>query len=43
VIHANSEDKLEEARRQLLDAHTWSEERVEPLPLFYEVIRSEEA
>lgn len=38
TIHANSVAWLEEARRRLLAAHIFSEEAVEPLPLFYEVI-----
>ena len=39
TLHANDEARLPEARRLLLEAHTWSDQPVEPLPLFYEVIR----
>jgi pyrimidine-nucleoside phosphorylase len=39
AVHANDEDKLEEARQRLLEAHRWSERPAEPLPLFYDVIR----
>jgi len=39
TIHAHSAESLEEARGRLLEAHTWSEAPVEPLPLFYGVIR----
>jgi pyrimidine-nucleoside phosphorylase len=35
TIHANDEDKLAEAREIVLAAHTFSDESVEPLPLFY--------
>jgi pyrimidine-nucleoside phosphorylase len=39
VLHANSQDTLVEARQRLLEAHAWSETPVEPLPLFYGVIK----
>jgi pyrimidine-nucleoside phosphorylase len=39
TIHANDAQKIEEAHQRLLDAHAWSDEPVEPLPLFYGVIR----
>jgi len=39
TIHANDQAKLTEARQRLLEAHTWSDAPVEPLPLFYGVIR----
>jgi pyrimidine-nucleoside phosphorylase len=39
VIHAANARSLEEARTRLLSAHTWSDAPVEPLPLFYGVIR----
>lgn len=39
TIHANDEKKLAEARERLLGAHLWSDEQVEPLPLFYGVIQ----
>jgi len=36
TIHANDQEKLAEARDAVLSAHAFSEEPVEPLPLFYE-------
>jgi pyrimidine-nucleoside phosphorylase len=39
TIHANRPDLLPEAIRSLQEAHLWSEESVEPLPLFYGLIR----
>jgi pyrimidine-nucleoside phosphorylase len=39
-IYANDEAKLEEARIRLNDAHSWSDNPVERLPLFYDVIKS---
>ncbi len=41
TIHANREDALDEADARLMQALTWSEERVEPLPLFYGVVKYE--
>ncbi len=38
TVHARSQAELEEAKRQLLQAVTWTDEPVEPLPLFYGVI-----
>jgi len=38
TIHANDRNKFNEARQRLLDAHTWSDTKVAPLPLFYGVI-----
>jgi len=38
VIHANEEAKLEEAKKRLLAAYTWSDSPVEPLPLIYQII-----
>jgi len=38
TVHARSEAELASARDALLEAHTWSDEPVEPLPLFYDVI-----
>jgi pyrimidine-nucleoside phosphorylase len=35
TLHANHSDRLETARRRTLGAHQWSDDRVEPLPLFY--------
>jgi pyrimidine-nucleoside phosphorylase len=35
-IHANNEEKLAEARKAVLSAHSFSDEFVSPLPLFYE-------
>jgi pyrimidine-nucleoside phosphorylase len=36
TVHANDQEKLEEARREVLSAHAFSQEPVERLPLFYE-------
>ncbi|MAT44871.1 MAG: thymidine phosphorylase [Anaerolineaceae bacterium] len=38
TIHANQMDKLEEAVKRVEDAFDFSDEAVQPLPLFYEVI-----
>jgi hypothetical protein len=38
-VHAAHPDRLDEAVQLLLDAHSWSDQPVPPLPLFYEVIR----
>ena len=38
TVHAHDQETLVDARRTLMEAHTWSEEPVEPLPLFYGVI-----
>jgi pyrimidine-nucleoside phosphorylase len=35
-IHANDPEKLAEARKSVLSAHTFKDESVPPLPLFYE-------
>ena len=40
TVHANDAGRLAEARRRLLKAHEWSQLEVEPLPLFYGVIRT---
>jgi pyrimidine-nucleoside phosphorylase len=39
TIHANDEGKMAEARKALDEAVTFSEEKVEPLPWFYEVVQ----
>jgi thymidine phosphorylase len=39
VIHANSEASLEEARENLSQAVEIGDKAVEPLPLFYDVVR----
>jgi pyrimidine-nucleoside phosphorylase len=39
TIYANDTARLEEARLHLLEAHTWSDQRVAPLPLFYGVVK----
>jgi pyrimidine-nucleoside phosphorylase len=39
TIHAGQPQHLEQARPLLLEAHTWSDAPVPPLPLFYGVIR----
>lgn len=38
TIHARDREMFEAARDRLLKAHGWSDEKVEPLPLFYGVI-----
>ncbi|NJN43502.1 MAG: thymidine phosphorylase [Anaerolineae bacterium] len=38
TIHANSPASFDEAKSYLLEAHTWEENPVDPLPLFYEII-----
>lgn len=38
TLHANDIEKLAEARREILAAHQWSDQPVEPLPLFYGVV-----
>lgn len=40
TIHANDDKLLEQARKQLDEAHTWSDEPVEQLPQIYDVIKS---
>ena len=42
TLHANDAGKLEEARVRLLHAHIWSDEPVDPLPLFYGLIQDED-
>jgi pyrimidine-nucleoside phosphorylase len=39
TIHANGREKLEAARQRLQTALQWSDERVDPLPLFYGVVK----
>lgn len=39
TIHANDQERCEVARNRLLEALSWSEEPVEPLPLFYGSVR----
>lgn len=39
TLHANQEELIAEARQALLSAHHWSQSPVEPLPLFYGVVR----
>jgi len=38
TIHAGDRGVMEEARLRLLDAHSWSDDPIEPLPLFYGVV-----
>jgi len=38
TVHARTAADAEHARQSLLDAHTWSDQPVEPLPLFYGVV-----
>jgi pyrimidine-nucleoside phosphorylase len=35
TIHANDQDSLSQAGGAILEAHQWSDEPVQPLPLFY--------
>ena len=42
AVHASNENDLGQAQRQVLAAHTWSDAPVEPLPLFYGVVRDED-
>lgn len=39
TIHANDNRLLTEAQEALLEAHTWSDDPVEALPLFYGVVK----
>ena len=39
TIHANSAERLSEAKRSLLDAYTFSDAPVPPLPLIHRVIK----
>jgi hypothetical protein len=38
-VHANDKTKLDAAKERLLGAIEWSEEPVDPLPLFYGVVQ----
>ncbi len=40
TLYANDEARLHSARERLLGAYTWSEEKVEPPPHIYKVIRA---
>lgn len=42
TIHADSQAALEEVKGELLAAHQWSDQPVDPLPLFYGVITDPE-
>jgi pyrimidine-nucleoside phosphorylase len=39
TVHANDEEKMAWTCQQVLEAHAWNNSFVEPLPLFYGVIR----
>ena len=39
VIHTNHENRMGEAVDQMMDAYRWSDTPVEPLPLFYGVVK----
>jgi pyrimidine-nucleoside phosphorylase len=39
TIHANDESKLARACEQVMTAHQWSSDPVEPLPLFYGLVK----
>jgi pyrimidine-nucleoside phosphorylase len=41
TVHANDRERLAAARERVLAAHTFSRQRVKPLPLFYQVLRSQ--
>jgi len=41
IVHANDQERLEQARHQLLSSLAWSEVPVDPLPHFYGVIGGE--
>jgi pyrimidine-nucleoside phosphorylase len=41
TIHANKSTHISDLRNQLLSAHKWSDDPVEPLPLFYDVVTQE--
>jgi hypothetical protein len=43
TVHASDHSSLEEARQRILIAHSWSETPVDPLPLFYSVIKGPSA
>jgi pyrimidine-nucleoside phosphorylase len=38
TIHANDENKLQTAIQKMLEAHRWSDEPVNPLPLYYGMV-----
>ena len=38
VIHSKDRSQFQEAKQRLLNAHRWSDERIDSLPLFYGVI-----
>ena len=38
TVHATSQERLVEAQTAVMGAHAWSDEPIEPLPLFYGVI-----
>lgn len=39
AVHARSQAELDDASQRLLEAHTWSDTPVEPLPLFYGLVQ----
>ena len=41
TVHANQEELLIEARRRLIEAHIFREEKTERLPLFYGIVKSQ--
>jgi pyrimidine-nucleoside phosphorylase len=38
TVHANDDDKAEQAKNKMLAAHRWSDQPVKPLPLYYGTI-----
>ena len=39
ILHTSSQEDFDQAKKRLLGAHKWSETKVDPLPLVYEIIR----
>jgi thymidine phosphorylase len=39
IVHANDQNKLEAARQEVQDAFTFQENRCEPLPLIYDIVK----
>ena len=42
AVHANSAEKLAAAKARVLQAHAFSQQPVNPLPLFYKVLKSKD-
>jgi pyrimidine-nucleoside phosphorylase len=39
TVHANQKSALADGRRSVLEAHSWSDDSIPPLPLFYGAVR----